>query len=107
MAGIKEKKALTKSSYVLTEFLADCAPQASQLFFSNELIPRDLRNKVTAQYPHGGVGDMVDCLSNKVELDPSLYAVIVKLLQKINGSDLVVKTMKDKYGKGSAHKTLV
>ena len=96
MDGGEVKRALTKSSFALTEFLDDCASEASRLFYAEELIPNDLRKKVTEQSPHGDA--MVECLSKKVELDPSLYATIVKILQKINGSQLVVDKMKKNYG---------
>lgn len=92
-------RALTESSVELIRFLEHCSLESSQRFFAKGLIPEGLKRKL--QKDSDNAGSLVDCLTDKVRSVPSEYAVIVEILDEIEGSSHIVQLLRDNYGKTS------
>ena len=90
-----ENSAIKQSLPALKKFLLDCPKEAADAFFSKELIPEELKNKVYGD--SGNVGDLIRCLSGKIENDPSIFVKVLEVLVGMAGSE-PVSIMKEKYG---------
>ncbi len=90
-------RAMRASSVELVNFLRHSARDASQRFFAQDLIPEELKRKV--EKDSDDVDKMVECLTERVKNSYRDYAVIVGIVDGLQGSSHIVRLLKGNYGK--------
>ena len=91
-----EYRTMNQSLPTLKKFLKDCPKEAADAFFAEELIPEELWKKVYHNYE--SVGELIQCLSGKVENYPGIFVKVLEVLVRMTGSETTVRTIKAKYG---------
>lgn len=87
---------MIRTSVDLNSQLQHCADEVSNLLYYEEIIPKDLHNKVISD-PRA-VRDVVTCLTDRVVSDKKELTKIVEIMLRVPALKQVVEKLKENYG---------